>query len=58
MREVEHLSADEQWCKNELTKEALRDRLKKYQVQSGPPAEGEGKSRWINEDDPMIEWTN
>ena len=44
MREVEHLSADEQWCKNELTKEALRDRLKKYQVQRGPLPKEKGRA--------------
>ena len=30
MREIEHLSVDEQKWLNELTEEALRDLLKKY----------------------------
>jgi len=30
MREIEHLSVDEQKWVNELTEEALRDLLKKY----------------------------
>lgn len=35
MREVEHLSVDEQKWLNELTEEALRDLLKKYQAKKG-----------------------
>ena len=35
MREVEHLSVDEQKWVNELTEEALRDLLKKYQAKKG-----------------------
>ena len=34
MREVEHLSVDEQKWLNELTEEALRDLLKKYREKS------------------------
>jgi len=35
MREIEHLSVDEQKWVNELTEEALRDLLKKYQAKKG-----------------------
>jgi hypothetical protein len=34
MREIEHLSVDEQKWLNELTEEALRDLLKKYREKS------------------------
>jgi hypothetical protein len=34
MRELEHLSVDEQRWLNELTEEAIRDLLKKYQDKS------------------------
>lgn len=34
MREIEHLSVDEQKWINELTEEALRDLLKKYREKS------------------------
>jgi hypothetical protein len=35
MREVEHLSVDERKWLNELTEEAIRDLLKKYQTKKG-----------------------
>jgi hypothetical protein len=34
MRELEHLSVDEQKWMNELTEEAIRDLLKKYREKS------------------------
>jgi hypothetical protein len=42
MREVEHLSVDEQKWLNELTEEALRDLLKKYQAKKGLLLKGKG----------------
>lgn len=40
MREIEHLSVDEQKWLNELTEEALRDLLKKYQAKKSMPPKG------------------
>ena len=40
MREVEHLAVDEQKWLNELTEEALRDLLKKYQSKKGLLSKG------------------
>ncbi len=40
MRELKHLSVDEQKQLNELTEEALRDLLKKYREKKGPLPKG------------------
>lgn len=40
MREIEHLSVDQQKFMNELTEEAFRDLLKKYQAKKGQPPKG------------------
>lgn len=42
MRELEHLSVDEQKWMNELTEEAIRDLLKKYQAKRGQLPKGKG----------------
>jgi len=44
MREVEHLSVDEQKRLNGLTKETLNDLLKKYHVKKGFLPKGKGRA--------------